>query len=618
MSPGQFLRSFSERMSEGHSPVIEAEQLRYFFRNAMATSFFGVFSAVFLYITAQQLPEGNFLLYWIMGHAAFHLLRTLVGLQYARRVDMTLKELFGWRMVTLAVLVGDSLLVAVLALKVYPVMSALDQLILVLVVLMLVGSTAYSLSGRWLEILIYATPVYLAFAWSSWFLEHYYAKQLAVMVIVFYALYLVHARSRHRSSEHSLDLLRRNAELARGNGELAQELQVKNDQLQEVATARSRLLATVSHDLRQPSHAIGLLCERALLESNSNSLRESLRDLNELSQSLSASLTTLMDLTRLDAGLVTVQTGPIRLAEVLLRLEAEFNGSARAKGLSLIVGSSESWVQSDPVLLHGILANLVSNAIKYTRAGGVELRVSERPGALRLEVIDTGIGIHPEKLDLIFKEFVRLDASDSGTEGLGLGLSIVRRYAGLLAHPLSVQSAPGQGSSFGIELPLTAAVPLEVQTGLNIDADAQEGLSGLRVLVVDNVDLLLQGMVRTLRGWGCQVEAAHNMHEALNVAGRVWPDLVVSDHHLGDREPNGIELIAVLRRQSDELGKPAPMALLMTGDVSAQLESQAREVGVRVMHKPVRPKALQRGLLDLLETARRSAAEIAQGSPVHG
>jgi CheY-like chemotaxis protein len=221
---------------------------------------------------------------------------------------------------------------------------------------------------------------------------------------------------------------------------------------------------------------------------------------------------------------------------------------------------------------------------------------------------------------LIFKEFVRLDASDSGTEGLGLGLSIVRRYATLLSHPLSVASQPDQGSTFSIVLALTTppAIGEQAPASQADTAAADDPLAGLNVLVVDNVELLLQSMAQTLEGWGCQVQAARNMSEAQRMSTGCWPDLVISDHHLGDREPSGIELIADLRKRGAALGRIALPALLMTGDVSAHLEAQAREAGVRVMHKPVRPKMLQRALIDLLDSSRRVTGTESSSGVIHG
>jgi two-component system, sensor histidine kinase len=414
-----------------------------------------------------------------------------------------------------------------------------------------------------------------------------------VLTLVLLALHLVYARNHHKS-------IRQGFEVARRSTNLARELQFKNIEFQEVASARSRLLATVSHDLRQPAHAIGLLSERALADNSFASVKETLRDLNELSLSLSASLTTLMDLTRLDAGLVQPRLGPVPLSKVLVQLEAEFGASAQSKGLELQVDSSIHWVWTDPVLLHDVLSNLVSNAIKYTRQGGVQLKVSERAGVVSVEVSDTGVGIHSDKLELIFKEFVRLDASDAGTEGLGLGLSIVRRYASLLSHQLRVQSRLGEGSSFSISMQWVEPQPLAKEPALAPTPVDDDGLRGLKVLVIDNVELLLVSMGKTLSAWGCQVSSARNLAEALDCARQQWPDVLVTDFHLGDREPDGLELVKALREQARRLGHPDLPALLMTGDVSAQLETQAREAGVQVLHKPVRPKVLRESVLRLI------------------
>ncbi len=580
-------------------PEVTAEYLRLIYRNLSVSSPVSLFFVVYLTFQAQP-DEATALQWWSTVFCIYLALRWAIGLSYPRQGEVDPAAVPFWSNLSLAVQACNGVLISVLALFVLPTVDPFAQVVGTMVVLILVGAIAHSLSGRWAETLVYAPPIYFSFAWASSQQDHPYARGVGLLVLALFVLHLVYAGNQRRSIVASFAVARRNADLAR-------ELQFKNIEFQELASARSRLLATVSHDLRQPAHAIGLLSERALLETSFDGVKANLRDLNELSQSLSASLTTLMDLTRLDAGLVKATIGPVGLAQVLMRIETEFLGSARAKGLSLSVEHSDAWVQSDAVLLHGVLSNLVSNAIKYTRQGRVEVRVSERKDTVLVEISDTGIGIHGEKLDLIFKEFVRLDASDSGTEGLGLGLSIVRRYASLLSHPLNVRSEPDQGSTFGITLVRTAPSS-EQAPSLPADAAlAHDRLVGLNVLVVDNVELLLQSMTQTLADWGCRVQAARTMAEAQSMSLENWPDLVLSDHHLGDREPNGIELIAGLRLQGARLGRPALPALLMTGDVSAQLEAQAHEAGVRVMHKPVRPKVLQRGLMDLLETSRHAA-----------
>lgn len=598
--PTGWVRQLRQRWSHRRpEPAqVTAEYLRLIYRNLAFSS--PVSLAVVLYLTALADDQtGAEVRGWAIVFCIYLAARWAVSLAYPRKGEVELSHVRIWSGLSVLIQGTNGVLLAALALFVVPTVELYVQVVATMVTLILVGATAFSLSGRWIDTLVYAPPIYLSFAWTTLQQAHPYAQGVSLLIVVLFVLHLVYASNHRKSILDSFAVARRNADLAR-------ELQFKNIEFQEVASARSRLLATVSHDLRQPAHAIGLLSERALADSSFPSVKVILRDLNELSQSLSASLTTLMDLTRLDAGLVKASLGPVNLGQVLMRLGAEFGASARAKGLDWAVDSSDRWVRSDPVLLHGVLANLVSNAIKYTRQGRIEVRVSERRDAVQVEVIDTGIGIQGSKLELIFKEFVRLDASDAGTEGLGLGLSIVRRYAALLSHALSVQSQPGAGSRFGITLPAVQAPPAHEQPPA-IAADADHPLRGLKVLVIDNVELLLVSMTKTLSGWGCEVQSARNMSEALQRAAQRWPDLVVSDHHLGDREPNGIELIAGLRQQGLEQGHPLLPALLMTGDVSAQLEARAHEVGVQVLHKPVRPAVFRTHLLELM--GRTATAE---------
>jgi CheY-like chemotaxis protein len=253
-------------------------------------------------------------------------------------------------------------------------------------------------------------------------------------------------------------------------------------------------------------------------------------------------------------------------------------------------------VRSDPVLLHGVLSNLVSNAIKYTRAGRVDVELFMQDNEITISVRDTGMGIPPEKIDHIFKEFVRLDRADSSTEeGLGLGLSIVKRYAQLLDLKLSVSSQLNQGSCFSIRLQAIEAVAVHAQVRALSHAMSLNDtrLQGLRVLVVDNVELVLSSMLRTLAGWGCEVYGARSLAEASAVIEGITLNMVISDFHLGDKQPDGHSL----------------PALLMTGDVSGHLEAQARRCQVDVLHKPVRPDVLLHRVLSQLQLAPVSVAE---------
>lgn len=581
----------------GDSVQVQAEYLRVIYRNLTFSS--PISFAMVLYLVIQaELPSDHSLRVWGFVFNSYLLTRWIASLLYPRKLEPTPKRVRLWSTISVMIQGCNGLLIAYLALFIVPLLDLYAQIVAVMVVLILVGATAFSLSGRWIDTLVYAPPIYLSFAWTLSKQDHPYAHGVSLLTLALFALHLVYASSHRRSILQGFALARRSADLAR-------ELQFKNLEFQELASARSRLLATVSHDLRQPAHAIGLLSEQALGAGSFDAVKSTLRDLNDLSQSLSASLTTLMDLTRLDAGLVQARIVAVPLEQVVRRLEAEYSASARAKGLILSFGPCDLWVHSDPVLLQAMLGNLISNAIKYTSQGQVDVTVVELDTNVQVKVTDTGIGIAPEKLDVIFQEFVRLDASEAGAEGLGLGLSIVRRYAQLLSHDLGVDSQLHRGSAFTVTLPRSQAVPPEaVQAPAPGSVAGHDGsvLAGAQVLVIENVEILLKSLNRSLTSWGCRVRAAPNMREAMQEARAQWPDLVVSDHHLGDREPNGIELIEALRQQGQREGRPPLRALLMTGDVSAQLESLAHNNGVRVLHKPVRPQLLRASLVELMSS----------------
>jgi signal transduction histidine kinase len=585
-APTALVQKIRRMLVARKDPAAQAEHLRAVYRDYVFNSPLVICLSVYLYVLHDNVRSWPFLQTWLPLWVLYLSARMLAGLVFTQGPVLDPLRLKRWSGLALLIQLIDGLMVSSLGLFVYPQLDPMAQAALLAATLVLVGATAFSLAGRWLSILVYAPPIYLSFAWATLQQTHSYAPGFALLTLGMFALYLVYASNQRKS-------VLKGFELAKLNGQLADELMTKNSALEDVAAERSRLLATVSHDLRQPAHAIGLLAERALLDSSADSTRQCLRDLNELSQSLSASLTTLMDLTRLDAGLVEPRQVPIALAPLLARLERQFEVASRSKGLRLLVDRGNQWVSSDPVLLQALLANLVSNAVKYTANGIVEVKVSRVDDEVCVCVCDTGIGVRYDKLDIIFKEFVRLDGTVSGTEGLGLGLSIVKRYAALMGHRLSVESLPAQGSRFSVFIKPAEPVKLDDSNAQAQEGAAQMRLRSLRVLVVDNVDLLLGSMVKTLAGWGCQVHGARNLVQAIDISKSQPIDLLISDYHLGDLEPDGLQLIRALQQRS-----PAPLpALLMTGDVSSRLELDARSQGVPVLHKPVRPQLLREQVL---------------------
>jgi signal transduction histidine kinase/CheY-like chemotaxis protein len=382
---------------------------------------------------------------------------------------------------------------------------------------------------------------------------------------------------------------------------LERKVEERTQQLQEANLSKSRFLAAASHDLRQPLHALNLFAaqlrnEKDPAERDRLALRigTAVGNMNEL-------FNALLDISRLDAGATTASISELPVSRVLGRIAATFAPAARAKGLSLRIVPSRAWVRSDAILLEQILMNLVSNAVRYTAAGGIVVGCRRTGELLRIDVCDTGIGIPADQQRRIFGEFYQVAAPErTGEVGLGLGLAIVERACGVLGHAIGIVSTPGKGSRFSITVPrVPGASKAGTAPAQGIAASAPaapDRLAGRLIVVIDDDPLALEGTGGLLRSWGCRVVTAQSEREALARLNGRAPDLIVSDFHLDDGR-TGIDAIATLRTR---LGAGIP-AFLVSGDISQQ---RLREKGADVphlLHKPVNPMALRAMISSLLK-----------------
>jgi CheY-like chemotaxis protein len=298
----------------------------------------------------------------------------------------------------------------------------------------------------------------------------------------------------------------------------------------------------------------------------------------------------LLDISKLDAGVLTPSITEFPFAKLLERVDTTFTGAAQEKGLSLRVITSSAWVRSDFILLERIVFNLVSNAIRYTSSGRVVVGCRKRGLNLRVEVWDTGPGVPQDQQQNIFGEFYRLDTlGGDARSGLGLGLAIVDRLCRLLDHVVSLTSTVGKGSCFFVAVPRVAA-RLEIAESPSVARPLMDASDRKLVLVIDDDPLVLEGMGGLFRSWGYHLLVAGTDSEAL--AGVIDrdrpPDLIVSDYHLSCGK-TGIEVIEGLRRT---LSAEIP-AFLVSGDTSPELLRQARASGYHLLHKPVDPMTLR-------------------------
>ncbi|WP_431854165.1 PAS domain-containing hybrid sensor histidine kinase/response regulator [Azospirillum sp.] len=398
---------------------------------------------------------------------------------------------------------------------------------------------------------------------------------------------------RHRAAAA---LKEANESLERRIAERTAALSEAKAEAERANRSKTRFLAAASHDLLQPLHAARLFLS-ALGERSAD---PAVAQVDASLRSVEHILGDLLDVSKLDSGVVTPTPVALRIDELLKPLSEEFAVMARQHGLAFRAVPCCAVVRSDPTLLRRILLNFLSNAVRYTARGKVLLGCRRRGNTLSIEVWDTGPGIPEDKLEEIFVEFRQIDhGADDRGRGLGLGLAIVERLSTILGHRVTVRSVVGRGSVFAVQVPLSAE-PAVVRT-LAPRARGRD-MQGALVLCLENEPAIAQATEHLLSGWSCRVITGATAEQArAALDGRV-PDLILSDYHLG-RGITGLESLEALRAG---FAVPVPAALV-TADRSPAVRAAAEAAGCPVLYKPVRPGALRALVGQLLAQGRRNA-----------
>jgi signal transduction histidine kinase len=374
------------------------------------------------------------------------------------------------------------------------------------------------------------------------------------------------------------------------------ELARQKEAAERANLAKSKFLAVASHDLRQPMHAIALYVASMKSEMAGRDAAVTLGKIETAVAAMENLFSTILDVSKLDAGVVVPNLTRISVQSLLDGLHDDFHQEAEAKGLQLRLRNCPCFVESDPVLLGRILRNLIANALRYTEQGQVLVAARRRGKTVRLQVWDTGPGIPSDQIENIFQEFFQLaNPHHDRSQGLGLGLAIVDRLARLLGHPLQVRSVPGKGTVFSLDVP-------ECKEGVAPQETAGESLQDLArlhglVAVVDDDAMVLDSLATLLQGWGLEVAMATGTEALLTQLARA-PDILISDYRLG-RE-NGLEVAYALRQA---FPAEACQVVIVTGDTSPQGVRALSSSGYTVLHKPIRPARLRALLFSLLKSA---------------
>jgi two-component system, sensor histidine kinase len=377
------------------------------------------------------------------------------------------------------------------------------------------------------------------------------------------------------------------------------DLSLAKEAAETANASKTRFIAAASHDVLQPLNAARLsvsgLSEILMDGEGSNLVQQVERSLDTMEELLR----TLIDISRLDSGVMKPELTSFALQDIFEALELDFGPLAHKAGLKLRIRPTSLHITSDRIMLRRILQNILSNALRYTGEGGVLIGARRRGGEVRIDVIDTGIGIANDQKNLVFEEFHRgPDAATAHAGGLGLGLSIVRRMTLALSHALEFRSKVGTGTEFRIALPLAAGQYEPKSAGsAPMPDNPVYGLFSAKVLLVENDRSVQEAMAGLLGRWNCNTRLAASLGEAMTAlsTGGWSPDIIIADQHL-DRATLGSETITEARK----LLKRHVPAIIITADPDKEMVTIAKEQRIEVMHKPVRPAELRALMAHLL------------------
>jgi signal transduction histidine kinase/CheY-like chemotaxis protein len=442
--------------------------------------------------------------------------------------------------------------------------------------------------------IVYVTPLLLLT--STTLLLH----GEAILALIGYSLLLVLIAYSKTVEQSFLESLRIRFE----KEALAEQLKHQKQEADRANMAKSKFLAAASHDLRQPLHALGLYLDtmNTELDKGSSIVRQ-----KQLAQKMGVAVTalndlfqSLLDISRLDAGIVEPNVAHHAVSGLFERMKVRFSPFAKLKDLKLTFQHDKEVVMSDMLLLERILDNLISNAIRYTDAGTVSVKAADSGDDITIEVKDTGPGIPQNEQENIFTEFYQLHNPERDrTKGLGLGLSISKRLCLLLNCNLELQSQPGRGSQFRLRVPKgdikkVSYAPANLP---RFDWD----LDGVYIMVIDDETDVRDAMHELLTSWGCNAICVDSTKEAINAIEQGhFPELVIADYRLRESR-TGVEAI----RDISELLQTRIPGILITGDTAPERLQEAMQSGYKLLHKPVNASQLRTVVNRLLMQHRK-------------
>ncbi len=379
------------------------------------------------------------------------------------------------------------------------------------------------------------------------------------------------------------------------------ELAAAKEAAEQANLSKTRFLAAASHDVLQPLNAAHLSISALADLQTTQDGQKLTQQVSRALETMEDVLRTLLDISKLDAGVVQPEFSNVELQPLFQSLMSDFSPMAAQKGLKLRFRATSAVVRTDRTLYRRVLQNILSNALRYTVSGGVIVGARRLGESISVVIADTGIGIPQEQYEAVYEEFQRgrnANEAERANGGLGLGLAIVKRLISALGHHISFTSTLGKGTVFHVGAAAASARPIAAEPSPKPrEAPRFYGLHGAKILLVENDETVLEAMGSLLQRWHCSIRVASSTRQAMHCLNDTdWvPDLVIADQHL-DQGDLGSATIEEIR---EHLCRAVP-GLIVTADPSEALAMAARKAGVELMHKPVKPAELRALMAHLL------------------
>ncbi len=550
---------------------------------------------LFIWLMWDAVPHDN-LLMWALASAVVYAADITGWALYRNRLD-TVQDCIRWHVAFSLFTAAGGLMWGSAALWLFPPDPA-HQAQLIMVILGLAAASVTTNPSYPSSFYIYALSVALPLVFRFMLGGDTVHWVMAAIMILYLAVVLKAGAELGKAFAVALQRHYENLALVEQLTEQKTLAEQARQRVEALSSEKSRFLAAASHDLRQPLQALALFSEALNGHARDASTRQLAGQIERSVNALVDMFNELLDLSRLDAGMMLARQEHFALQPLLDRLYVDFAPQAQAKGLGFEIPvaddvlrsglGGDTLVHTDPFLLERLLRNLISNAVRYTDHGAVMLRCTCFGDAVRLEVADTGVGIHPDVLPHIFEEYYQVDnPSRDRRKGLGLGLAIVRRIEQLINCGVEVRSEPDKGSTFSFSVPAGDEARLVQPFAMT---HSRHDLSGTLVALVEDDPDIRQITAELMRQWGCRVVAGELPGEVMRELSvqNAHPDLLVSDYRLR----LGVTGIQAIGQMRERWGQGTP-AMVLTGDTAPQVLQDIHAAGAMLLHKPITPARLR-------------------------